>query len=75
MTFWAREFGAVGPGFHPRKDRNRVFYAASLKQGHGWVSFTSIPHNPADYNFKKYSILAIFYKGHSAGFLLNHPPA
>jgi hypothetical protein len=64
VTFWAKEGGVVDSGFHPRKDRNRVFYAASLKQDRGWMSFTSIPNNPDDYNFKKYALFAVFYKGH-----------
>ena len=25
---------------------------------------TSIPNNPGDYDFKKYSVFAVFYKGH-----------
>ena len=70
VTFWAKEGGEVDSSFHPRKDRNRVFYAASLKQDRGWMGFTSIPYNPGDYNFKKYSLLAVFYKGHT-GFSAN----
>jgi hypothetical protein len=69
VTFFAKEWGDVASTFHPRKDRNRVFYAASLKQAKNWAWFTSIPYNPAsDYDFSKYSVLAVFYKGHSAGF-------
>jgi hypothetical protein len=64
VTFLNREGGSVESSFHPRKDRNRVFYAASLKQDRGWMGFTSIPNNPGDYNFKKYSVFAVFYKGH-----------
>jgi hypothetical protein len=64
VTFWEKEGGEVDSGFHPRKDRNRVLYAASLKQDRGWMWVTSIPYNPGDYNFKKYSLLAVFYKGH-----------
>jgi hypothetical protein len=63
VTFLAKEGGEVDSSFHPRRDRNRVFYAASLK--YGWMGFTSIPYNPGDYNFKKYSVLAVFYKGHT----------
>lgn len=46
VTFLNREGGSVDPTFRPRKDRNRVFYAASLKQDRGWMGFTSIPNNP-----------------------------
>ena len=28
------------------------------------MSFTSIPNNPGDYTFKRYSLFAVFYKGH-----------
>ena len=34
------------------------------------MGFTSIPYNPGDYNFKKYSLLAAFFKGHR-GFSAN----
>jgi hypothetical protein len=64
VTFLDREGGSVRPDFHSRKDRNRVFYAASLKQDRGWMWTTSIPNNPGDYDFKKYSVFAVFYKGH-----------
>jgi hypothetical protein len=62
VTFLDREGGSVRPDFHSRKDRNRVFYAASLKQDRGWMWTTSIPNNPGDYDFKKYSVFAVFYK-------------
>jgi len=64
VTFLEKEGGSVNPDFHPRKDRNRVFYAASLKQDRGWMWNTSIPNNPGDYDFKRYSVFAVFYKGH-----------
>jgi len=64
VTFLEKEGGEVDPGFRPRKDRNRVFYAASREQDRGWMSFTRIPNNPGDYDFKRYSVFAVFYKGH-----------
>ena len=64
VPFREWEGGVVDSGFHPRRDRNRVFYAASREQDRGWMSFTSIPNNPDDYDFKKYSVFAVFYKGH-----------
>jgi hypothetical protein len=64
VTFLEREGGLVNSDFHSRKDRNRVFYAASRKQDRGWMWVTSIPNNPGDYDFKKYSLFAVFYKGH-----------
>lgn len=70
VSFLNREGGSVDPTFHPRKDRNRVFYAASLKQDRGWMGFTSMPNNPGDYDFKRYSVFAVFYKGHQ-GYLAN----
>jgi hypothetical protein len=70
VAFLNREGGSVDPTFRPRKDRNRVFYAASLKQDRGWMGFTSIPNNPGDYDFKRYSVFAVFYKGHQ-GYLAN----
>jgi hypothetical protein len=59
------EAGVAQSGFHPPRGGNRVFYAASLKQARGWARFTSIPNNPGDYDFSKYSVLAVFYKGRS----------
>ena len=71
VSFWETEWGAVSPNFHPRRDGNRVFYAGSLKQARkGAFRFTSIglPYNSVDIDFKKYGVLGVFYKGHSAGF-------
>jgi hypothetical protein len=71
VSFCEKGWGVVGPNFHPRRDGNRVFYAGSLKQARkGAFRFTSIglPYNPVDFSFKKYGVLAVFYKGHSAGF-------
>jgi hypothetical protein len=69
VSFCEQAWGVVGPNFHPRRDGNRVFYAGSLKQARrlGWARLLGIPYyNPID--FKKYGVLAVFYKGHSAGF-------
>ena len=71
VSFRETEWGAVSPNFHPRRDGNRVFYAGSLKQARkGAFRFTSIglPYNPVDIDFRKYGVLGVFYKGHSAGF-------
>jgi len=62
----------VAPNFHPHPDGNRVYYAGSLKQARGWAKFTSIPYNlcpyNCDYDFRKYGVFVIFYKGQAAGF-------
>jgi hypothetical protein len=71
VWFFEKEFGAVPSNFHPRRDGNRVFYARTLKQARkGAFRFTSfgLPYNPVDVDFRKYGLLAVFYKGHSAGF-------
>jgi hypothetical protein len=71
VSFWEKGWGAVPPNFQPRRDGNRVFYARSLEQARkGAFRFTSIglPYNPVDIDFKKYGVLGVFYKGHSAGF-------
>jgi hypothetical protein len=71
VSFRETEWGALPPNFHSRRDGNRVFYARSLKQARkGAFRFTSIglPYNPVDIDFKKYGVLGVFYKGHSAGF-------
>jgi hypothetical protein len=71
VSFCEKEWGAVPSNFHPRRDGNRVFYAATLKQARkGAFRFTSygLPYNPVDVDFKKSGLLAVFYKGHSAGF-------
>jgi hypothetical protein len=71
VSFWEKGWGVLSPNFHPRRDGNRVFYAGSLKQARkGAFRFTSIgvPYKPVDIDFKKYGVLGVFYKGHSAGF-------
>ena len=71
VSFWEKGSGALPPNFQSRRDGNRVFYARSLKQARkGAFRFTSIglPYNPVDIDFKKYGVLGVFYKGHSAGF-------
>jgi len=71
VSFREMGWGALPPNFHPRRDGNRVFYAGSLRQARkGAFRFTSIglPYNPVDIDFKKYGVLGVFYKGHSAGF-------
>jgi len=73
VSFRETEWGALPPNFHPRRDGNRVFYAGSLKQARkGAFRFTAlgVPYNPVDFSFKKYGVLGVFYKGHSAGFIL-----
>lgn len=71
VWFFENEWGAVSSNFHPRRDGNRAFYARTLKQARkGAFRFTSIglPYNPVDIDFRKYGLLAVFYKGRSAGF-------
>jgi hypothetical protein len=68
VLFGANEWGAVSPKFHAGHDGNRVFYASSLKQARRWAAFTSIQYTPSTYDFKRYGVLAIFYKGDWAGF-------
>ena len=71
VSFWEKGSGTLPPNFQSRRDGNRVFYARSLKQARkGAFRFTSIglPYNPVDIDFKKYGVLGVFYKGHSAGF-------
>jgi hypothetical protein len=66
LVFHQGEAGAVEANdsrFNPRKDGNRVFYAASFKQASGWAGVTSIPANDEPYDFGKYAVLAVFYKG------------
>ena len=72
VSFWEKESGDMSSSFHPRHDGNRVFYARSLKQTRkGAFRFTALglPYNPVDVDFKKYGVLGVFYKGHSAGFI------
>ena len=72
VVFLPPEIGSLAPDDHPRPDRNRVYYAGSLKQARGWAKFTSIPSNLCPYNcendFRKYAVFVIFYKGQAAGF-------
>ncbi len=56
--------GLVSAKFHPRKDENRVFYAASLKEARAWLPFTGI-HLGSSF-FSHEGLLAIFYR-HSPG--------
>ena len=65
LVFHHVEAGAVEANdsrFQPRKDGNRVFYAATFRQARGWAGVTSIPSDES-YDFKKYAVLAVFYKG------------
>ncbi|HEX6680870.1 MAG TPA: hypothetical protein VF063_09515 [Gaiellaceae bacterium] len=70
VVFLSPELAAVSAKFHPRPDRNRVFYAGSLRQARGWAKFTSIPYNlcpdNCEFDFRKYGVLVIFYKGQAA---------
>jgi hypothetical protein len=71
VAFCEKEWGQLPSNFHPRRHGNRVFYATSLKQARqGAFRFTALglPYNPVDVSFKRYGVLGIFYKGHSAGF-------
>jgi hypothetical protein len=71
VSFWEKGSGTLPPNFQSRRDGNRVFYARSLKQARkGAFRFTALglPYNPVDVDFKKYGVLGVFYKGHSAGF-------
>jgi hypothetical protein len=70
VSFCEQGWGVVGANFHPRRDGNRVFYVESLKQARrlGWARYLGIPYDPTAYNFKKYGVLAVFYRGYSVGF-------
>ena len=72
VVFLPPEIASLDSTFHSRRDANRVYYAATLKQTRGWARFTSIPYNLCPYNceydFRKYGVLVIFYKGQAAGF-------
>jgi hypothetical protein len=67
VVFLSPELASVDPNFHPHPDRNRVYYAGSLKQARGWAKYTSIPYNlcpnNCEYDFRKYGVFVIFYKG------------
>jgi hypothetical protein len=69
VSFCEPGWGVVDGNFHPRRDGNRVFYLGSLEQARKarWARPFPFTYDPA-YNFKKYGVLAVFYKGHSAGF-------
>ena len=72
VAFLSPEIASLASTFHPRRDANRVYYGATLKQTRAWARFTSIPYNLCPYNceydFRKYGVLVIFYKGQAAGF-------
>jgi hypothetical protein len=61
VVFLSPELASVDPNFRPHPDRNRVYYAGSLKHARGWAKYTSIPHNlcpyNCDYDFRKYGVL------------------
>ena len=67
VVFSSPELAAVDPNFHPHPNKNRVYYAGSLKQALGWAKYTSIRNNLCPYNcefdFRKYGVFVIFYKG------------
>lgn len=67
VIFLSPELASVDPNFRPHPDRNRVYYAGSLKQARGWAKYTSIPYNlcpnNCEYDFRKYGVFVIFYKG------------
>jgi hypothetical protein len=74
VVFWPPAIGSLDSGFRPDKDKNRVFYVGSRKQTHvWWTKYTNIAYDP-EYNFKKYGVLAIFYKGQAAGFRAGFDP-
>jgi hypothetical protein len=74
VVFFPPGIGVLDSGFHPDKDANRVFYIGSRKQTRvWWAKYTSITYDP-EYNFKKYGVLAIFYKGQAAGFEAGFDP-
>ena len=70
VVFLSPELASVDPNFRPHPDRNRVYYAGSLKQARGWAKYTSIPYNlcpyNCDYDFRKYGVFVIFYRGQAA---------
>ena len=69
VAFWSPGIGTLASSFHPHRDRNHVFYVGSLKQARA-VGLTKVLPIAYDryYNFKKYGVLVIFYKGQAAGF-------
>ena len=70
VVFLSPELASVAPNFHPHPDRNRVYYAGSLKQARGWAKYTSVPYNlcpnNCEFDFRKYGVFVIFYKGQGA---------
>jgi hypothetical protein len=78
VVFLSPEIAPLAHNYHPGPDRNRVYYAGSLKQARGWAKFTSIPLNLCPYNceydFRKYGVFVIFYKGQAAGFEAGFDP-
>jgi hypothetical protein len=69
VAFWPPGIGTLDSSFHPHRDRNHVFYVGSRKQARavGLTKILPIAYDPY-YNFKKYGLLVIFYKGQAAGF-------
>ena len=69
VACWSPGIGTLASSFHPHRDRNHVFYVGSRKQARavGLTKILPIAYDPS-YNFKKYGVLAIFYKGQAAGF-------
>jgi hypothetical protein len=58
VSFQLLTEGFVPSGFHPRYNRNRVFYAGSAREARPWVQFTGIGR----VNYSQYGLLAIFYR-------------
>jgi hypothetical protein len=56
--------GFVSPKFRSRRDGNRVFYAGSARQARPWLPFITPSFREPD--FKRYGLLAIFYR-HTPG--------
>jgi hypothetical protein len=65
--FYGFSEGSVSPKFHPRRDRNRVFYAGSLKEARPWLRFTGLGLDRSFFNRdgvfpEGRGLLAIFYR-------------
>jgi hypothetical protein len=75
VVFWPPGIGVLDSSFHPHRDRNHVLYVGSLKQARA-VGLTKVLPIAYDryYNFKKYGVLVIFYKGQAAGFEAGFDP-
>jgi hypothetical protein len=56
--------GLVSAKFRSRRDGNRVFYAGSAEQARPWLPFVTPRFREPD--FKRYGLLAIFYR-HTPG--------